>query len=178
MSITINASLYAADAADDSDPTPITLTATGTTADAAWDELRTRIASVLDVESLGDVEQLDDDEDAPADVERGTIDGHYIEWTITKKAPAKNAIPNGKLSTREVAEQLDIAPARLRVFLRSQGDRYTPPGSGGRYSFTKVQVTKIRKELAAWEAKAKAEKAAALAAVAEETAKAIVASEE
>lgn len=144
MSITINASLYAAD--------------------AAWDELCTRIASVLDGESLGDIEQLDDDEDAPADVERGTIDGHYIEWTITKKAPGKNAIPSGKLSTREVAEQLDIAPARLRVFLRAQGDRYTPPGSGGRYSFTKAQVTKIRKELAAWEAKekaAKAEKAAA-----------------
>lgn len=156
MSITINAFLYATDADDDSDPQPLALTATAANADAAWGELRDRIAKVLGVDTLGDVEAIDDDEDAPADVERGMIDGHYIEWTITKKAPAKNAIPAGRLSTRDVAEAIDVAPARLRVYLRSCGDQWTPPGSGGRYSFTKGDVTKIRTGFKKWEAKEKA----------------------
>ena len=71
--------------------------------------------------------------------------------TRAAKAPAKNAIPAGRLSTREVAEELDIAPSRLRVFLRSQGDRYTPPGSGGRYSFTKTDMKSIKTAFAKWE---------------------------
>lgn len=76
------------------------------------------------------------------------------------KAPAKNAIPAGRLSTREVAEELDVAPSRLRVFLRSQGDRYTPPGSGGRYSFTKTDVKSIKTAFAKWEKELAAEKKA------------------
>ncbi|GAB4957863.1 hypothetical protein [Mycobacterium avium] len=79
------------------------------------------------------------------------LDDAQPEPTPAKKAPAKNAIPAGRLSTRQVAEELDIAPARLRVFLRSQGDRYTPPGSGGRYSFTKTDVKSIKSAYAKWE---------------------------
>ncbi|MGV9800504.1 hypothetical protein ACWDTP_20900 [Mycobacterium sp. NPDC003449] len=159
MSTTINASLYPADADEDSDPNAITLTATAADADAAWGELRARIASVLGVDALGDIEALDDDTSdptAPADMKRGTLDGRYIEWTVSHTAPAKkptpkNAVPAGRLSTREVAEELDVAPARLRVFLRSQGDRYTPPGSGGRYAFTKTDVKSIKSAYAKWE---------------------------
>lgn len=80
--------------------------------------------------------------------------------TRAAKAPAKNAIPAGRLSTRDVAEELDIAPSRLRVFLRSQGDRYTPPGSGGRYSFTKTDVKSIKTAFAKWEKELAAEKKA------------------
>lgn len=78
----------------------------------------------------------------------------------TKKAPAKNAIPAGRLSTREVAEELGIAPARLRVFLRSTGSKFTPVGSGARYSFTKSDLAAIKKAFPAWEKKEKAAKKA------------------
>ena len=128
MTTTINASLYAADAADESDPTPITLTATGANADAAWDELRTRIASVLGVESLGDLEPLDDDEDG---TKRGTIDGHHIEWTIITKKPAKNAVPDGRMSSKAMADAVGTDPRTLRIFLR-QSTAYESVGSGAR----------------------------------------------
>ncbi|ETZ70222.1 hypothetical protein L829_1119 [Mycobacteroides abscessus MAB_030201_1075] len=82
------------------------------------------------------------------------------EPTPAKKAPAKNAIPAGRLSTREVAEELDIAPARLRVFLRSTGSKFTPVGSGARYSFTKSDLAAIKKAFPAWEKKMAAEKKA------------------
>ncbi|WP_100501469.1 MerR family transcriptional regulator [Mycobacteroides abscessus] len=168
MSTTINASLYPADADEDSDPNAITLTATAADADAAWGELRARIASVLGVDALGDIEALDDDTSdptAPADMKRGTLDGRYIEWTVSHTAPAKkptpkNAIPAGRLSTREVAEELGIAPARLRVFLRSTGSKFTPVGSGARYSFTKSDLAAIKKAFPAWEKKEKAAKKA------------------
>lgn len=85
--------------------------------------------------------------------------------------------PNTALTTKDVAEALDITAKELRVFLRSCGDTYTPPGSGGRYSFVKSDVAKIKKGYAAFVAerdKARAEKekakAVALAVVAEETA--------
>lgn len=77
-----------------------------------------------------------------------------------KATPKAPAIPVGKLSTREVAEELDIAPSRLRVFLRSQGDRHTPPGSGGRYSFTKTDMKSIKTAFAKWERELAGEKKA------------------
>nr|VTP05089.1 hypothetical protein BIN_B_04931 [Mycobacterium kansasii] len=79
--------------------------------------------------------------------------------TPAKKAPAKNAIPAGRLSSREVADALGVAPARLRVFLRSTGSKFTPVGSGARYSFTKSDLAAIKKAFPAWEKKIAAEKA-------------------
>lgn len=170
MSITINASLYAADAADDSDPTPITLAATGANADAAWDELRKRIAGVLDVDTLGDLEPLDDDEDG---TKRGTIDGHHIEWTITKKT-AKSAVPDGHMSSKEMAEAVGTDPRTLRIFLR-QSTAYESVGSGARYSFVKSDVAKIKKAFTAWKSADEKAKAARKAANAEKLAAAKVA---
>ena len=149
MSITINASLYATDADDDSDPQPLALTATAANADAAWDELRDQLAKVLGVDTVGDVEAVDDDEDAPAGVERGMIDGHYIEWTITKKAPAKNAIPDGRMSSKAMADAVGTDPRTLRIFLR-QSTAYESVGSGARYSFAKSDVAKIKKAFTTW----------------------------
>ena len=84
------------------------------------------------------------------------------------------------LTTRDIADALNINPRDLRIFLRSCGDTYTPPGSGGRYSFTKSQIAPIKKAYAAFlkerdEARSQKEKekARALAVVAEETADAI-----
>ena len=54
------------------------------------------------------------------------------------------------LTTRDVAEALGINPRDLRIFLRSCGDTYTPPGSGGRYSFTKSQIAPMKKAYAAF----------------------------
>lgn len=54
------------------------------------------------------------------------------------------------LTTRDVAEAIDVPPARLRVYLRSCGDQWTPPGSGGRYSFAKGDVAKIRAGFKKW----------------------------
>lgn len=87
---------------------------------------------------------------------------------------------DANLTTRDVADALNINPRDLRIFLRAQGDTYTPPGSGGRYTFTKSQIAPIKKAYTAFlneRAKAKEEKekekARALAVVAEETAQAI-----
>lgn len=84
------------------------------------------------------------------------------------------------LTTRDLAEALGINPRDLRIFLRSCGDTYTPPGSGGRYSFTKAQIAPTKKAYTAFvkgreEARSNKEKqkARALAVVAEETAQAI-----
>ncbi len=78
------------------------------------------------------------------------------------------------LTTRDVAEALGINPRDLRVFLRSCGDAYEPPGSGGRYSFTKSQIAPMKKAYAAFvkerdEARSQKaeEKARALAVVAD-----------
>lgn len=79
------------------------------------------------------------------------------------------------LTTRDVAEALGINPRDLRIFLRSCGDTYTPPGSGGRYSFTKSQIAPMKKAYAAFikerdEARSQkaAKKADALAVVADQ----------
>lgn len=85
---------------------------------------------------------------------------------------------DSNLTTRDIADALNINPRDLRIFLRAQGDTYTPPGSGGRYSFTKSQIAPMKKAYAAFlneraKAKEEKEKARALAVVAQETADAI-----
>ncbi|SLJ09292.1 MerR family transcriptional regulator [Mycobacteroides abscessus] len=78
--------------------------------------------------------------------------------TRTPKATPK-ATTTGP-TTREVAEELGTTPQRLRVFLRSQGDRFNPPGTGGgRYAFTKTNVAAIKKAFPAWDARDKKAKA-------------------
>lgn len=113
---------------------------------------------MLGVESLGDLEPADADEDTPAGVERGMIDGHYIEWTITKKT-AKNAVPDGRMSSKAMAEAVGTDACTLRILLR-KSTAYESVGSGARYSFVKSDVAKIKKAFTAWKSADEKAKAA------------------
>lgn len=106
-----------------------------------------------DDDNMTDIDALDVVAEIDALADDIDVDGTPAATASAKKkaTPKAPAIPVGKLSTREVAEELDIAPSRLRVFLRSQGDRYTPPGSGGRYVLSKADVRSIKSGYAKWE---------------------------
>lgn len=99
-------------------------------------------------------------DDVAADIIESGTDAPKRTRTAKAKATPKNAIPAGRLSSREVAEALGVAPARLRVYLRSTGSKFTPVGSGARYSFTKTDLAALKKSFPAWEKKMAAEKAA------------------
>lgn len=158
MTANVHLYAYAATDADESDPTALFDTTT-TTPDGVLSKYFTDATYEFLHEDEGAwVFNVYENEQHVASLY--SEDVTPIKKAPAKKAPAKNAIPAGRLSTREVAEELDVAPSRLRVFLRSQGDRYTPPGSGGRYSFTKTDVKSIKTAFAKWEKELAAEKKA------------------
>lgn len=81
------------------------------------------------------------------------------------------------LSTAEVAAKLETTPRTLRKFLRddakTQGTTDTLPGKGSRYSIEAKQVRSLKSRFSKWEtaqAEAKAERIAAKAETAPETA--------
>lgn len=58
-------------------------------------------------------------------------------------------------SAKEVAQQFGTDARSLRKFLRSHLPTEEQPGQGGRYSFTKGDVTKLKKAFEAWAEKSK-----------------------
>ena len=58
--------------------------------------------------------------------------------------------PATTLSTKAVAEALGTDPKTLRRFLRSSTSMVGRVGQGSRYTFTKTEVTALKKRFAAW----------------------------
>ncbi|RRR47862.1 hypothetical protein EHH44_03155 [Mycolicibacter terrae] len=79
------------------------------------------------------------------------------------------------LTSKDIAEALDIDPKALRVFLRSGNAEGMFTREGKSYVFAKTDVAKLKKGYAAFVA-SRGTKARALAVVADETAEAIQAS--
>lgn len=73
-------------------------------------------------------------------------------------------------TAKTLADELEVAPKALRVFLRTEESGIAPVGKGGRYSIemTATQLAKFKKNFAAWTA---AKEAAAAARREEQAAK-------
>lgn len=72
----------------------------------------------------------------------------------TAPHPLKGMIKMAKVSytAATLAAELEVAPKALRVFLRTEESGIAPVGKGGRYSIemTATQLTKFKKNFAAW----------------------------
>lgn len=72
----------------------------------------------------------------------------------TAPHPLKGMIKMAKVSytAATLAAELEVAPKALRVFLRTPDSGIAPVGKGGRYSLemTATQLTKFKKNFAAW----------------------------
>ena len=64
---------------------------------------------------------------------------------VAEKAKPKKKLVRKGFSTREVAEQLDTTPAKVRRILRSEG--FFPDGDYTRYDLTKEDVKRIGEAL-------------------------------
>ncbi len=74
------------------------------------------------------------------------------------------------LTSKDVAEALDITPKELRVFLRAAGDGMSSR-DGKSYVFTKANVAAIKKAYPAWVAERAAARVAKAEPVADDEAK-------
>jgi DNA-binding transcriptional MerR regulator len=54
------------------------------------------------------------------------------------------------VDTKEVASHLKTDPKTLRRFLRSSACTFKPVGSGGRYTFTKADLTELQRGFKEW----------------------------
>jgi hypothetical protein len=61
-------------------------------------------------------------------------------------------------TAKTLADELEVAPKALRVFLRTEQSGIAPVGKGGRYSIemTATQLAKFKKNFAAWTAEKEA----------------------